>query len=133
MTIVVDSSALIAILFSEPEGAAFARLLVEADDVAVSAVTLHETRLVYAKRIVAADQKKLDELLRLVRASIRPFDEEQADIAFKAFTRFSEGRYGLNLCDCASYALARSLGASLLFKGEDFSQTDIARAADRHV
>jgi ribonuclease VapC len=133
VTIVVDSSALIAILFSEPEGAAFARLLVEADDVAMSAVTLHETRLVYAKRMLAADQTKLDELLRLVRASIRPFDEEQADVAFKAFTRFGQGRYGLNLCDCASYALARSLGAPLLFKGEDFSRTDISRAADRHV
>lgn len=133
MTVVVDTSALIAILFSETEAVSFARRLVDADEVVVSAVTLHETRLVYAKRIVDADQTRLDELLALVRARIDPFDEEQSGIAFKAFTRYGQGRYGLNLCDLASYALAKSLGAALLFKGQDFARTDMVSAADPHV
>lgn len=129
MTLVVDTSALIAILLSEPEAHPFIDRLTAARDVAISASILHETRLVYAHKTGQTDVAAVDALIRLANATIAPFDQAQADLAFEAFRRFGAGRYGLNLSDCVSYALARSLDAPLLYKGEDFARTDVKSAA----
>ncbi len=128
MTLVVDSSALIAILLVEPEREAFAERLLSANTVVISALILHETRLVFARRKGVSDTAIVDNLLASVQARIVPFDSVQADLAFEGFRRFGSGRYGLNLADCASYALARHLDAPLLFKGNDFARTDVRPA-----
>ena len=128
MTLVVDSSALIAILLREDGADAFSQALMEASDVCLSAVILHETRVVFARRMTLTDTRQVDALLALFDARIVAFDEVQADLAFEGFVRFGSGRYGLNLADCFSYALARLLDAPLLFKGEDFARTDVKRA-----
>ncbi|MFN3857324.1 MAG: type II toxin-antitoxin system VapC family toxin [Caulobacter sp.] len=128
MTLVLDSSALIAILLSEPERDGFIEAILKETEVVVSAAILHETRLVFARRKGLGDSSAVDDLVDQLGATVEPFDRVQADLAFEAFVRFGAGRHGLNLMDCAAYALARSLDAPLLFKGEDFARTDVRRA-----
>jgi ribonuclease VapC len=122
--IVVDSSALIAIILTEDEADRFSDLIGEDGDPRMSSVTLLETRTVlsFRGRIAA-----LDDYLRTARMTVEPFDENQALIAFDAYRRFGKGNHpaGLNIGDCAAYALAKSLDAPLLFKGNDFARTDV--------
>jgi len=127
--IVVDSSALIAILRPEAEADTFSDLVGEDGAPRISAVTLFETRLVLSSRGGAAKLRELDDWLRVARVVTVAFDGDQSTLAFDAYRRFGKGNHpaGLNLGDCASYALARSLDAPLLFKGNDFSRTDIRR------
>lgn len=130
--IVVDTSALIAIFRQEPEAELFLRTIVDAEERHFSALSLLEASMVMSGR--GSETKvfePLDEFLTEAGIRIAPFDTEQAQIARAAFLRFGKGRHkaGLNLGDCAAYALAKSRNASLLFKGEDFSHTDIAAAA----
>lgn len=96
----------------------------------MSAVNAHETSCVLLARRGRAGLEGLWRFLIEYRVSIVPFDETQARLAADAYARYGKGlgsKAQLNLCDCAAYALARSLGAPLLFKGEDFSQTDVKR------
>ena len=126
--IAVDSSALIAILEAEPDAALYARAIQEAEALFVSAVTVLETGMVIRARRGEAALGQMWRLLQDNDFQIVPFGEEQAREALAAFGRFGKGMQSparLNLCDCAAYALARSMGAPLLFKGDDFSQTDI--------
>lgn len=128
--IVVDTSALIAILRNEDDAARYARALVDAERCLMSAVSRLEAGMVLIGRgsLDAADD--LDRLVQRVAIEVAPFDDEQAALAREAFSRYGKGRHpaALNLGDCASYALARSRGLPLLFKGNDFSRTDIAGA-----
>jgi ribonuclease VapC len=124
--IVVDSSALLAILEHEVDAAVYASAIELADRLLVSAVNLHETGVV--RRGLPA----LDRLWRFLIIEndfeIAAFDENQARLALSAFDRYGKGIHSkarLNLADCAAYALASSLGAPLLFKGDDFSATDV--------
>ena len=129
--IVVDSSALIAILTDEPERLMFLGRLARADDVALSAVTRLETGIVIARRSREAGLVALARLLAELDARFVPFDETQAVSAIAAYQIFGKGFYSkakLNFGDCASYALAKALDAPLLYKGDDFSQTDIISA-----
>ena len=95
----------------------------------MSSVNALETRIVLemGKRI---DPQRFDELLARWTIDIVPFDETLSDLAFEAYRRFGKGRHParLNMGDCAAYALATSRGWPLLFKGEDFSQTDVEQA-----
>lgn len=128
--IAIDSSAVIAILNAEPERAAFLRAIESSDGCFVSAVTLLEVRMVIRSRFGADALNDLATLLAEAAAEVVPFDAEQADLAFDAFKRYGKGMGSgarLNMGDCASYALARHLGLRLLFKGNDFTATDIAR------
>ncbi len=126
---VVDTSALIAILFDEPEKPAFASAIDAAADPKVSAVTRVEAMMVYLGRRQSdpADVVALVDILGLKTIDV---DRAQADRALEAFTRFGKGRHParLNLGDCFVYALAASLNEPLLFKGDDFAKTDIVPA-----
>ncbi len=127
--IVVDSSALVAIIKGEAEGAGFAASLAKSGGCLVSAVSLMETSFVIAGRQKgAAAWRSLD--LLVADMEIVAFDVALALLARDAFVRYGKGRHpaGLNMGDCASYALAKSRGLKLLFKGDDFARTDIVAA-----
>jgi ribonuclease VapC len=129
--IVVDTSAIIAILQYEPEAAAFLRCISDADTICLSAVSLQEASMVVAGRTADASAwQDLDALIRTYSMATIPHTEELALIAREAFLHFGKGRHParLNCGDCASYALAKSLNIPLLFKGGDFAKTDIVPA-----
>lgn len=130
--IVVDSSALVAILRREPEADRFLQIIATADGCLLSSVSLLETSLVLAGRTGdATSWTDLDVLITRAGIQVVPQDLTQVAAARAAFLRYGKGRSpaGLNFGDCAAYALARVLSLPLLFKGDDFSQTDLAPAA----
>ena len=125
---VIDTSALVAILSLEPEAARLAQAI-EADPTRlISAATLLEAGIVMEARLGAAGGKELDLLVAKAGVVIEPLTADQAGIAREAWRRFGKGRHAaaLNFGDCCSYALARATGEPLLFKGTDFANTDIA-------
>ena len=125
---VIDSSALIAILHGEPEAPAFLEAIRADPRRIVSAVTKLEAGMVAVGQRGLAGGGDFDRLLTRIGATIISFDDEQADIAREAFARFGKGRHkaGLNFGDCAAYALAMLEAEPLLFKGTDFAATDVA-------
>jgi ribonuclease VapC len=128
---VLDTSAIAAILFDEPERAHFDKLI-DAEDVRlVSAVTRVEATFVVEGRKREPGRIRLERFLTLTQATIEPVTIEQADLACEAFRRFGKGRHpaALNIGDCFAYALAKATGEPLLFKGEDFARTDIVSVA----
>ena len=124
---VIDTSAILALLSLEPEAARLASAI-EADATRLlSAATLLEVAIVIESRFGSAGGRELDYLV--VRAAIQaePVTVEHAELARDAWRRFGKGRHpaNLNYGDCFSYALARASGEPLLYKGNDFAQTDI--------
>jgi ribonuclease VapC len=129
--IVVDSSALIAIFFDEPERLAFETVIAGGEPCAISAVNAHETASVLRIRHGAAAVDRLWLFLEASEIEIVPFDETQVRAAAEAFDRYGKGidpKARLNLADCAAYALASVRNAPLLFKGDDFTHTDLRSA-----
>lgn len=128
--IVIDTSAVIAILRREPERDLFADIIGEADATFLSTVGYLEATMVLVGRGRPRRATELDELVSELAVELVAFDEQQAKISQAAFIRFGKGRHraGLNLGDCISYALARSRGLPLLYKGDDFAKTDIVSA-----
>jgi len=128
--IVIDTSALIAILSHEPERTAFYDAIVAADRCLVSAVTYQEAgHVLIAKRGVNG-LYDLEDFLALIKAETIPHDLHLAALALEAFRRYGKGidaKARLNFCDCAAYALAKAMNAPLLFKGNDFTETDVTR------
>lgn len=125
---VVDTSAIMAVLQLEPEADGFAHAI-ESDPVClVSSVSVLEAGILAESRKGADGSRELDAFLRDADFEIVPFDAAQVEIARAAYARFGKGRHpaALNLGDCAAYALSRSSGEPLLFKGEDFPKTDVA-------
>lgn len=126
----LDTSAVLAVLRGEPEGAEFVSLIERSSRRLISAVSVLEAAMVLEGRRGIDAGSDLD--LFLQRASIETiaFDQEQLLVARSAFRRFGKGRHaaGLNFGDCAAYALAQWSGEPLLFKGADFAATDVARA-----
>jgi len=114
----------------EPEAARLAAALEQDTHRIISAATLLEAGLVIEARYGAGGGRELDLLVAKAGLVIEPVTAEQADLAREAWRRFGKGRHtaGLNFGDCFSYALARTSGEPLLFKGDDFSQTDVAIA-----
>ncbi|MBJ7250428.1 MAG: type II toxin-antitoxin system VapC family toxin [Acetobacteraceae bacterium] len=131
---ILDSSALAAILFKEADAQRFADAIGEADEVAIAAPTLVEITMVTEGRARPGMAEKLDALIETAGAEIVPFTAEHASLARDAWRRFGKGRHkaGLNLGDCFAYALAKERGRPLLFKGEDFAATDIEPAIKPH-
>ena len=130
--IVVDSSALIAILRREPEADNFLHIIAEAEGCMLSSVTWLETSMVLAGRTGDAESwTELDALISRARIQIVVQDRELAEAARTAFLNYGRGRHpaALNLGDCASYALAKQRNLPLLFKGDDFARTDLQSAA----
>ena len=129
--IVIDTSVLIAILLDEPERLAFNRFIAAHQPANLSAVSLQEAGMIMRSRKGDAGVKDLFELLTTLRIRIIVYDEMQARLAIDAFARYGKGMgtpAKLNMGDCASYALAKTLNRPLLYKGEDFKATDITSA-----
>lgn len=129
--IVVDTSALIAILNKEPERDRFLDILANEDRPVLSAVTYYETMLIASARRGATNLDDLTQILETIEAEIVPFDADQARAAQAAYMRYGKGidpAARLNLCDCVTYALAKQLVVPLLYKGSDFAATDVASA-----
>ena len=129
--IVIDSSALVAILRNEAGALLFAEAIGAETSAILSAVSYLETSMVIAG--AALDETvwpPLDRLLSRAKIAVIPFDAGQASLARAAFLRYGEGCHpaGLNFGDCASYALAKSRRVPLLYKGADFIKTDIVSA-----
>lgn len=128
---VVDTSALAAIILGEEDAEALLSALLHTDEVVrVSAATLVEATMVVEARHGPDAAGDLDLLLAKVDAEVTSVDPDQGRLAVAAWRRFGKGRHpaALNLGDCFSYALARSAGETLLFKGRDLAQTDIGSA-----
>jgi ribonuclease VapC len=124
---VIDTSAILAILFDEPERRHFNELI-EADGIRlISAATFVEAALVVESRRGEAAGRELDLLVHRAQVSVVPVDAEQAELARVAWRKYGKGRHaaGLNYGDCFSYALAKVSGEPLLAKGVDFIQTDL--------
>ena len=124
---VIDTSAVIAILQQEAEAQQFAELIAVDRYRLLSAVSYLESAIVIGSRYGVTRQAQLDALLRTHAISIIPFTPAQAEAAKTAYSTYGKGHHParLNLGDCCSYALAKTTGEPLLFKGNDFSQTDI--------
>ena len=128
---VLDTSAILAILFNEPERPSFNRLI-RADPIRLlSAVSRVEATMVVEGRKREAGRKDFEYLLAAASVRTMPVTPRQVEIACDAFRRYGKGRHSasLNLGDVFAYALAKATGEPLLFKGEDFARTDIAVAA----
>jgi ribonuclease VapC len=129
--VVIDSSALVALLGMEPEAARLAAAI-EADGTRlISAASVFEAAVVIESRYGPEGGRELDLLVAKAGLSVEPVTAQQAEIAREAWRRFGKGRHpaNLNFGDCFSYALARVTGEPLLFKGTDFPQTDVAVVA----
>jgi ribonuclease VapC len=124
---VVDTSALLAVLFDEPEAEVFARAIARAEVARVSAANLLEAGIVADCQTDARTGRQLDALIADLRVRIEPVTEEQVGIARQAYLDFGRGNHPakLNFGDCFAYALAKVSSEPLLFKGDDFGQTDI--------
>jgi ribonuclease VapC len=126
----VDTSAIVAILCGEPDAAEFARSLSGASRRLTSPVVRLETCMVLASRLdISPTQANalFDELLEVADVSVVSIDDKIGELAVACFDRFGKGRHAarLNFGDCLSYACAKAHRSPLLFKGADFSQTDI--------
>lgn len=131
--IVVDTSAIIAILYREAEFDQFVQLITDSDSCCLSAVSYFEASMVLIGRATPEAGIELDSFLERVGIEFVPFDQEQAKRARDAFARFGRGRHParLNFGDCVSYALAQARGLPLLYKGGDFAKTDVVSAVRR--
>lgn len=129
--IAIDTSALVAIAFDEPECEAFEGAILESDQVLISAATVVEARMVIHGRKGPPGIAILEVVLASPKFEIIPPGHEELEVAHKAFVTYGKGsghRANLNFGDLFSYALAKSRGVPLLFKGNDFVHTDIAAA-----
>jgi len=127
---VLDTSALLAVLLGEPEREEFVGRITQAPRRLVSAGTLLETSIVLEARLGELAGRELDLLLHRAGVQTVAVDDAQVQVARAAWRRYGKGRSpaGLNYGDLFAYALACTSGEGLLFKGEDFTQTDVARA-----
>lgn len=127
---VIDTSALVAILLREPEIDEFASVIIDAPVRLMSAVTRVELSFVAEGRKGSIGRAVLEDFLRNSQIEVVPVSLEHAEIAIEAYRRFGRGRHraALNIGDCFSYALAKATGLPLLFKGADFIHTDIRPA-----
>jgi len=127
---VIDTSALVAVLLNEPGAPRISEAIELASVRLLSVANFLEAAMIIESRKGEAGGRELD--LALYRATIEvvPVDQDQAEIARLAWRRYGKGRHaaGLNYGDCFAYALARQRRLPLLFRGDDFARTDIPRA-----
>ena len=127
---IIDTSAVLAILFHEPDAERFAGAIVDASSRRMSVAALLETTIVLESRTGPAGGYELDAFLEEAGVELESVTPEQAQAARRAWRRFGKGNHpaGLNFGDCFAYALAETKREPLLFKGEDFHLTDIEAA-----
>jgi ribonuclease VapC len=125
--VIVDSSAVVAILRKEPDAEAISREIERADTRHISAVNYVEAAVVIESAGDAIASRRFDDFFRASRIAIEPVTARQAEIARQAYRDFGKGRHkaGLNLGDCFAYALAKEMDQPLLCKGNDFKRTDL--------
>lgn len=125
---VIDSSAVIAVLFGESDAPSFIKALANPGRKCMSAITRLETSIVIEARKGEPGARSLAQLMAVSGIDVVAFDSGQAEIALDAWRRYGKGRHpaSLNMGDCASYALATLMNEALLFKGNDFNLTDLA-------
>jgi ribonuclease VapC len=129
--VIIDTSALVAILFAEPDAATYAVAIEAAEERRISAVNWVEAAIVIDGRRDPVASRRFDDALREATIIVEPVDERQAQTAREAYRDFGRGSghpARLNFGDCFAYALARDRGEPLLFKGNDFIHTDIVSA-----
>ncbi len=129
--IVIDSSALLAMLFLEEDAQEIANRIADSDQALVSAASYAEAGIVLDNReYLSKKPNDLDELIEAFGGEIIALDKEQAKKARKAYQKYGKGKHPakLNMGDCFSYALAKQTNVPLLYKGNDFSETDITPA-----
>jgi ribonuclease VapC len=128
--VIVDISAVLAILFAEPDAQRYARAISDATLCRMSVATFVEASIIVESQTGDSGSRQCDRFFRLAGLALEPITEEQAYAARQAWSDFGKGRScaKLNIGDCFSYALAKTLGEPLLFKGDDFSQTDVKPA-----
>lgn len=127
---ILDSSAVVAVLRDEPEAFVMAKAMSLAEVCAISAVSYLEAAIVIDSGRDPIASRRFDDFFREASIVIEPATVNQAKIARDAFRDFGKGRHraGLNFGDCFAYALAKEKGESLLFKGDDFCHTDVEPA-----
>ena len=127
---ILDSSAVVAVLRDEPEAFVMAKAMSLAEVCAISAVSYLEAAIVIDSGRDPIASRRFDDFFREAEIVIEPVTFRQAKIAREAYRDFGKGRHraGLNFGDCFSYALAKATGKPLLFKGNDFSHTDVEPA-----
>lgn len=128
---IVDSSAIVAMIKAEPEARPFAEAIINGGRASISAASYLETGIVIDRGPDPGLNAELDQLLRDLKIDIAPVTESQARIARQAYRDFGKGsghKAQLNYGDCFAYALAMERGEPLLFKGEDFVHAGVARA-----
>jgi ribonuclease VapC len=127
---ILDTSALSAIFFAEPEGDVYIRMIHGADRCRMSAANFVELSMVIEGQLGPEALRQCDMFLRRAAIVIEPVTLEHAHLARQGFLDFGKGRHpaGLNFGDCFAYALAKAADEPLLYKGKDFSQTDIKSA-----
>lgn len=131
MTVVVDTSVLAAVVLGEPDAEAYLSVMQRAiGELTLSAATLVEASIVVEAKQGPDAAADLATLLTSLAVETVPVDAAQAAMAVAAWRRFGKGRHpaALNVGDCFAYALATTTGARLLFKGQDFTQTDVSSA-----
>jgi ribonuclease VapC len=128
--VILDTSALVAILYGEPERERFAQLIHDAESCRLSVVSFVELSMVIEHQLGPEASRQVDMFFRRTGIVIEPVTVDQGHLARQAFIDFGKGRHkaGLNFGDCFSYALAKATGEPLLFKGSDFSLTDVRPA-----
>lgn len=129
---VLDSSAVVAILFDEPERRLFTAAIERDPRRLISAANLLEAAVIVESRRGEAAGRELDLLLHRAAVEVVAVDSEQVQVARAAWRRYGKGRHpaGLNFGDCFAYALAGTSREPLLFKGEDFARTDVVAVGD---
>lgn len=128
---VIETSALLAILLNEPERRGFNERIAGADTRLMSSASFVETAIIIEIRKGASGARDLDLFMHQAAVEVVAVDYNQAQIARRAYRTYGKGRHpaGLNFGDCFAYALAKASGEPLLFKGGDFSQTDLKPCA----
>ncbi|MBV8681361.1 MAG: type II toxin-antitoxin system VapC family toxin [Caulobacteraceae bacterium] len=129
---IVDTSALVAILYGEPEGPEFTRLIHDAPVCRISVANLVELSMVIERQLGPDAARQADAFLRRAGVVVEPVTIEQGQFARQAFLDFGKGRHpaGLNFGDLFSYSLSKATGEPLLFKGDDFGRTDVVAATN---
>lgn len=128
---IVDTSAVIAILRGEPQAERLVEAVLAAGGGLISAASYVEAAAVVDRLGDPVLSRRLDELLQVLRIELAPFDAAQAMVARAAYADFGKGSghsAGLNLGDCLTYGLAKATGRVLLYVGDDFAQTDLRSA-----
>lgn len=127
----VDTSVVVAIFLLEPEAERFAHAILEAPRAIISAANLLEAGIILDSRIGHRDSTELDEFVVNVGLEVEPVTVDQVRIARQAYRTYGKGNHpaALNFGDCFAHALAKTTGLPLLYKGDDFAQTDISGPA----